>query len=384
VNLQVVDTLDSTDASQWNALAGNHPFLRYEFLSALHDSGSASPATGWTPQYLITVDDGRLTGAIPLYLKSHSYGEYVFDWAWADAYQRHGKSYYPKLLSAIPFTPVTGSRILAETAAQQELLVAGALELARQHEVSSLHFLFPTAEQADALAAAGLMLRSGVQFHWENHQYGNFDQFLTGLNHDKRKKIRQERKKVHEAGITFRWLSGTDTTEADWRFFIRCYNRTYREHRSTPYLNLDFFLRIARTMPENLVLMIAERDGRPIASSFNVRNETELFGRYWGSLEYHPALHFEACYYQVIEYCIAHQLASFEGGAQGEHKMARGLMPVPTRSAHWLADSRFAAAVENFLQRETHGVTHYIDELREHTPFRRDDHPPRDADQAGV
>ncbi len=374
MTVEIVSSLADVDPRQWNQLAGGNPFLRHEFLHALHESGCASEQTGWAPRYLAAFDDSdakRLTGAMPLYVKSHSRGEYVFDWAWADAYQRHGLEYYPKLLSAIPFTPVTGPRILAESDAVAESLAAHVLDVARDSNASSLHCLFPITNQATLLAGKGMMLRHGVQFHWVNPGDGvtDFDQYLALMNHTKRKKIKQERRRVREAGITFRWLEGSAITEDDWDFFTRCYTRTYREHHNTPYLNLDFFQRIGRSMPENLLLIVAEREGHAIAASFNVHNGSHLYGRYWGALEHHPMLHFETCYYQVIEYCIARGIAVFEGGAQGEHKMARGLMPVQTVSAHWLAQPQFSTAVETFLAREKKGVEHYLDELREHTPF---------------
>ena len=374
MTVEIVSSLADVDPRQWNQLAGGNPFLRHEFLHALHESGCASEQTGWAPRYLAAFDDSdakRLTGAMPLYVKSHSRGEYVFDWAWADAYQRHGLEYYPKLLSAIPFTPVTGPRILAESDAVAESLAAHVLDVARDSNASSLHCLFPITNQATLLAGKGMMLRHGVQFHWVNPGDGvtDFDQYLALMNHTKRKKIKQERRRVREAGITFRWLEGSAITEDDWAFFTRCYTRSYREHHNTPYLNLDFFQRIGRSMPENLLLIVAEREGHAIAASFNVHNGSHLYGRYWGALEHHPMLHFETCYYQVIEYCIARGIAVFEGGAQGEHKMARGLMPVQTVSAHWLAQPQFSTAVETFLAREKKGVEHYLDELREHTPF---------------
>ena len=309
---------------------------------------------------------------MPLYVKSHSRGEYVFDWAWADAYQRHGLEYYPKLLSAIPFTPVSGPRILAESDDVADKLAAHVMDVARDSQASSLHCLFPPAEQTAKFAAQGMMVRHGVQFHWVNEGDADFDNYLARLNHNKRKKIKQERRRVVEAGISFRWLEGTAITEDDWSFFARCYTRTYREHHNTPYLSEDFFQRIGKSMPENLLLIVAERAGKPIAASFNVRGYGDggrLYGRYWGAIEHHPMLHFEACYYQTIEFCLARGIAVFEGGAQGEHKMARGLMPVQTSSVHWLAHPQFAKAVEDFLQRETQGIEHYIDELREHTPF---------------
>ena len=370
MRIEVAASLSGIDPGDWNRLAGDDPFLRHEFLSALHDTGCAATATGWTPQYLLLREHGKLAGAMPLYLKTHSYGEYVFDWAWADAYCRHGLNYYPKLLSAIPFTPVTGRRVLADDPRHHQRLIAAALQLARELEVSSLHCLFPTRREAEHMAGGGMMLRHGVQFHWTNQGYASFDHFLGGMSHDKRKKIRQEQRKVREAGISFRWLEGAEIGAADWAFFTRCYRRTYREHRSTPYLNLEFFQRIGRTMPENLLLVVAQRDHRPIAASFNVHNGKRLFGRHWGALEHHPALHFETCYYQAIEYCIARGIAAFEGGARGEHKMARGLLPVETVSTHWLAHPEFAAAIEQFLTREAAGVAHYLDELEERRPFK--------------
>jgi len=295
----------------------------------------------------------------------------VFDWAWADAYQRHGLAYYPKLLSAIPFTPVMGRRMLAGTARQRNLLANAALELARATRVSSLHCLYPVIEQADELRECGMTLRQGVQFHWRNDNYADFGAFLATFNHAKRKKIKQERRRVRDAGIAFEWFAGPAITDALWVFFNRCYRETYRQHHSTPYLNLDFFRALGRGMPENLVLIVAQRDGHPIAASLNVHNGKRLCGRYWGALEFHPSLHFETCYYQVIEFCIAQRIGVFEGGAQGEHKIARGLLPVETRSAHWLAHPQFAAAIEDFLRRETRGIAVYLDELNERSPFKQ-------------
>jgi uncharacterized protein len=377
MNLEVAVSLAGITPVEWNRLAGDDPFLRHEFLSALHETGCAAPETGWTPQFLILREGGRLAAAAPLYLKTHSYGEYVFDWAWADAYYRHGLHYYPKLLSAIPFTPVGGARFLAGSDALRARLIDAALALARELGVSSLHCLYPPSGEAELMAARGMMLRRGVQFHWSNRGYTDFEQFLAGMSHDKRKRIRQERRRVREAGIGFEWREGAGIGDAEWRFFTRCYRNTYRDHHSTPYLNLEFFERIGRTMPENLLLVMALRDGRPIAASLNVHNGLRLFGRYWGAIEHHPALHFETCYYQVIDYCIARGICTFEGGAQGAHKMARGLMPVETSSAHWLAHPQFAAAVSEFLARETHGMVHHIDELAEHSPFKRADTEPK-------
>jgi uncharacterized protein len=370
------------DAAEWNALLARQaqptPFLRHEFLSALHATRCATQEAGWAPQFVTLTDarTGRLAAAAPVYLKGHSYGEYVFDWAWADAYKRNGIEYYPKLLCAIPFTPVQGTRLIAADETARRHLAATLLAFAEQADVSSLHVLFPTEEDAGALTDLGMMQREGVQFHWLNQGYRNFDEFLSTLEQKKRKNIRAERRKVQDAGVTLRRVRGEDIRDEDWRFFSRCYRQTYREHFSTPYLNLDFFRMIGASMPENLLLVIAEYEGKPIASSLVVYQRGEngeggtLYGRYWGALEHVPCLHFEAAYYQPLEFCIEEGLAVFEGGAQGEHKMARGFLPTVTRSAHWLAHPAFADAVARFLASETNHIHAYVDELGEHNPFR--------------
>jgi predicted N-acyltransferase len=366
--LRVVEKVAEVPAAQWNALAADHPFLRHEVFAALHDTGCACEETGWLPQFLVLSRNGQIDGVMPLYLKSHSYGEYVFDWAWADAYERHGLTYYPKLLSAVPFSPVTGPRLLAREAETRALLLGTALELARQ--TSSLHVLFPPESEARAMEAAGMMLRRGVQFHWQNPGYRDFEDFLATLNHAKRKKIRQERRKAQEGGTTFRHLVGHEISHDDWVFFTRCYNRTYRAHYSTPYLNIAFFERLGAALPDNVLLVIAERDGMPFASALNVFTDNVLYGRYWGALGFLPALHFEVCYYQTMEFCIERGIRLFEGGAQGEHKLSRGFMPVETWSAHWLRHPRFADAIGEFLAREARGIEHYIDELNDRSPFK--------------
>ncbi|KVQ85668.1 hypothetical protein WK07_03920 [Burkholderia multivorans] len=369
-------------ADEWNALLARDaqptPFLRHEFLDALHVARCAVDETGWSPHFVTLTDarTGRLAAAAPVYAKQHSYGEYVFDWAWADAYQRNGLSYYPKLLCAVPFTPVQGTRLLAVDDDARRRLAATLLAFAEQSDASSLHVLFPTGEEARLLESMGMMLREGVQFHWINDGYRHFDDFLGTLEQKKRKNIRAERRKVHDAGVTFRRLTGERITDADWRFFTRCYRQTYREHYSSPYLNLDFFRAIGATMPENLLLVIAEADGQPIASALAVYRRGEhgggtLYGRYWGAIEHVPCLHFETAYYQLLEFCIEAGLDTFEGGAQGEHKLARGFLPTVTHSAHWLAHPAFADAVAHFLERETEHIHAYVDELREHDPFRR-------------
>jgi predicted N-acyltransferase len=367
-SFEVVESLAGVDPQEWNALAGPQPFVRHEFLSALTDTGCAAARSGWLPQFLLLRRSGALAGAMPLFVKSHSYGEYVFDWAWADAHERNGVEYYPKLLCAIPFTPVTGRRLLAADAAGQRALAAAALELAQQ--TSSLHVLFPEEEEARALQEAGMMLRRTVQFHWRNEGYADFEAFLARMNHARRKNIRQERRRVREAGVAFRWLEGAGIERRHWEFFNRCYRGTYAAHRSSPYLNLEFFLRVGAALPANVAMVVAERGARPIASALFFQDEQTLYGRYWGAVEHVPLLHFECCYYQAIEHAIARGLQRFEGGAQGEHKLFRGLLPVETVSAHWLAHDRFARAVESFLQREGAGIERYVDELCEHSPFK--------------
>jgi len=364
-SVTVVETLAGVDAAEWNALAGPQPFVRHEFLSALIETGCACARSGWAPRFILARRAGGLVGAMPLFEKSHSYGEYVFDWAWADAHERHGIGYYPKLLGAIPFTPVRGQRLLGP---EKGLLIDAALELARER--SSLHVLFT--EEGELFRERGLMLRQTVQFHWRNEGYADFEAFLARLTHSRRKNIRQERRRVREAGVSCRWLEGDAITAEHWEFFNRCYRRTYAEHRSSPYLNLDFFKRIGKELPLCIVMVLAERDGRAIAASLLLRDETTLYGRYWGALEHVPLLHFECCYYQAIEYAIVRKLQVFEGGAQGEHKIFRGLMPVQAVSAHWLAHPRFARAVEDFLAREDAGIARYVDELCEHSPFKEE------------
>ena len=377
--IRLHDAPSQIDASAWNALLAADPaatpFMRHEYLAALHDSGSATAATGWQPLFATVQRDDELLAAAPLYPKTHSYGEYVFDWAWADAYRRHGLAYYPKLLGAVPFTPVPGARLLARGAHERRLLLRALREIARQHELSSAHLLFLSDADREAARAEGWLLRAGVQFHWQNPAaapYPDFAAFLAGLQRDKRKKIQQERRRVAEAGITFEILEGEAITAAHWDFFYRCYTLTYQAHHSTPYLTRDFFARMAATMARHWVLFLARRGGEPLACSLiGIDPERRVaYGRYWGAVEHVPCLHFEACYYQPLQWCIAQRYRRFEGGAQGEHKMARGLLPVPTHSAHWLAHPQFARAVADFLEREGDGVEHYLDELNERSPFK--------------
>ena len=363
----------------WDALlaaqARPTPFMRLAYLRALHASGSAVAATGWQPQFVSLWRGDELLAACPAYLKGHSYGEYVFDWAWAEAYHRHGLSYYPKLLVAVPFTPVPGSRLLAVDDEARAMLAQALRALARETEASSLHVLFGDDADQAALAAAGCMARGGVQFHWTAEGDTDFAAFLARLQRDKRKKIQQEQRRVREAGIVFETRLGQDIRPEDWDYFYRCYRQTYSEHRSTPYLSRDFFARMAVDMPEHWLMFTARRAGVHVATSLIALDPERraAFGRYWGATEPIPNLHFDACYYQPLAWCIDHGYQRFEGGAQGEHKMARGLMPTPTASSHWLAHPAFAEAVNDFLAREGQAVAGYLDELGEHGPFKAKD-----------
>ena len=384
--IRVTNSPDAINAQEWNALlavqAAPTPFMRHEYLAALHHSGSATEATGWTPRFFTLWQGDALHAACVLYLKPHSYGEYVFDFAWANAYAQHGLAYYPKAVAAVPFTPVPGARLLARDADARLTLVRALVAWCEEEKLSSLHLLFGADDDVAACNAAGLMQRHTVQFHWTNRAptlgtekaFADFDNFLASLSQDKRKKIRQERRKVATAGVHFRWSRGTDISPADWDFFYRCYERTYLEHGNAPYLSRDFFKRMADTLPEAWLLFVAEREGRPIATSLialgTEASGTVAYGRYWGALERVDCLHFEACYYQPLQWCIENGYQRFEGGAQGEHKMARALLPVKTTSAHWLAHPAFADAVARFLEREDAGISNYMDDLKQRSPFK--------------
>ena len=386
--IRVLDSPDGIEPTAWNALLGQQsaptPFMRHEYLHALHHSGSATPATGWTPQFMLLELDGELVAACALYSKPHSYGEYVFDWAWAKAYEDHRLNYYPKAVVGVPFTPVPGTRLMARSEADRLTLVLALIDWCRAEKQSSLHLLFSSPADLQACEQAGLMLRHTVQFHWTNSAPGftDFEAFLATLAQEKRKKIRQERRKVADAGVHFRWSLGADISPRDWDFFYHCYERTYLEHGNAPYLSRDFFQRMADTMPEDWLLFVAERDGQPMASSLIALNQQAVtvagaasppkvaYGRYWGALERVDCLHFEACYYQPLVWCLQNGVQRFEGGAQGEHKMARALMPVMTHSAHGVADARFAQAIGQFLEREGRGVDNYMEHLGQRTPYK--------------
>ena len=414
---RVLPSALDVDATAWNRLLAQQshptPFMRHEYLAALESSGSATPRTGWTPRFITLWQGDTLLAACPLYLKSHSYGEYVFDWAWASAYEQHGVPYYPKAVIAVPFTPVPGSRLLARDAATRALLVQAVCQWCAHENVSSVHVLFARDAAVPTSVPQHLLLRHTVQFHWKNEpptlaaaqgeaataghtqRYRDFDHFLASLSQDKRKKIRQERRRVADAGVIFRWSRGADISIADWDFFYRCYERTYLEHGNPPYLTRDFFARMAAHMPQAWLLFVGERDGQPIASSliaigayesgatgpndpdsgsesgYEPSSRLVAYGRYWGALERVDCLHFEACYYQPLQWCIAHGAVRFEGGAQGEHKMARALLPVQATSAHWLAHPAFAEAVQRFLDREGAGVENYLESLHQRLPFKQ-------------
>jgi uncharacterized protein len=465
---RVFESVLDIDAAAWNNLLAQSPsptpFMRHEYLAALESSGSATAETGWAPRFVtlwhkrstassaiaakaaqaaqaaqaahasqaehttapqepaasaratVTRPNAELelVAAAPLYVKNHSYGEYVFDWAWARAYQEHGLRYYPKAVVAVPFTPVSGSRYLCKKGFSPAYLLREQLSFLKQQNINSLHVLFGDAADLAACETQNLMPRQTVQFHWINvaptlpashgalppegarfalgrpggetyQQYESFDHFLASLSQDKRKKIRAERRKVQDAGVVWRWARGADISASDWQFFYSCYERTYLEHGNPPYLSRAFFEAMAQTMPENWLLFTASRNGRDIATSliaiyamntrasgqFDAQNQENIaYGRYWGAIERVDCLHFEACYYQPLQWCIEHGFARFEGGAQGEHKMARGLMPVVTPSSHWLAHPQFADAVAHYLEREKSGVETYLTELERSTPYK--------------
>ena len=366
-----VESISDVAAQDWDALAQGHPLLSHAYLEALESTYCAVPRTGWLPQHLALRRGGTIRAVMPLYAKSHSRGEYVFDQAWADAYGRYGMDYYPKLICAIPFTPVPGPRLLAHDQNDRLLLLEAAKQLLRERGYSSLHVLFPGNEDLPALERAGLLFRGNVQFHWHNRGYADMDAFIKELTQSKRKKLRQDRRRLAEAGIEFRWCTGREIDGPTLRYLYLCYVQTYLEHGNRPYLNLDFFERIHDRITESLAVVVAERRGTPVAAALNIRHEDRLFGRYWGCTEFVSGLHFETCYLQGIEYSIAHGIRVFEGGAQGEHKLARGMLPVQTWSAHWIEDPVFGPAIADFLHREQPFVDEYVAALHAHSPYRQ-------------
>lgn len=372
---RTVASIGQIGRERWDALANPagrpfNPFVSFDFLKALEDSHSVGDATGWAPMMLVLEERGAMAGLSPLYLKSHSLGEYVFDHHWADAFERAGGRYYPKLLCAAPFTPVPGPRLLARGERERKALAAALVAAARQFGVSSLNVNFVEEADATALQAAGFLMRSGVQYHWFNRNYASYDDFLGALSSRKRKAIRKERAAA-AAGLTIKGLRGDEITGRHWDAFWRFYQDTGARKWGRPYLTRDFFRLVAETMGDRLLLIAAERDGEPIAGALNFIGGDALYGRYWGAVEHRPFLHFELCYYQAIDYAIAHGLARVEAGAQGEHKIARGYEPVETRSAHWIADPNFREAIARYLAAERAQTGEEISALREYTPFRR-------------
>lgn len=377
--LERLSSLEDVDPGQWDRLAAGYPLASHAFLRALETSECVGAGTGWEPAHIVVRDpQARLVGAMPLYVKHDSRGEFVFDWGWAEAYERVGRRYYPKLVGAIPFTPATGPRFLVDAGDRSratviETLLRGAQTAADDLGASSIHVLFPSADDGAALAEAGYLCRKGCQFHWHNRGYTDFDEFLTQFTSEKRKKVRRERRRIREANIEFEHLSGDELGASDWEAVFEFYSRTFLRRGRYPYLNRAFFDEISRTMPKQIVIVLARFDRRPIATAICFRSQTHLYGRYWGSLAEFHSLHFETCYYQGIDYCIREGLEIFEPGTQGEHKISRGFSPTPTWSYHQIFDENFRAAVDDFLQRETPFVDDYIDDLSEHVPYRQGD-----------
>lgn len=362
-------------ANDWQALVGSQPLLDYHCLRAFEASGAVSEDTGWIASHLTAWQGKQLMAAVPCYFKMHSYGEYVFDWSWADAYTQAGGDYYPKLISAIPFSPVTGPRLLIHPAVSEPHALAAQLlaqmqALCEKYGLSGAHVLFPDPWSADQCDTAGWLRRQGVQFRWHNPGYADWDSFMAALSRDKRKKIRQERQKVAQTGVQCRHVDGHSLRAEELDLFYACYSRTYALHGSTPYLPKAFFQQLSQALPAQFCLFIASLDGEDIAASLCLRGADTLYGRYWGSLRDISCLHFELCYYQPQQFCITADIAYFEGGAQGVHKLARGFLPYPTCSYHWLQDPGFRHSVQRFLARETHQMDLYVHELEERSPFK--------------
>jgi len=376
--IRLCTDITAIDAAAWDACAGTaNPFLSHAFLAALERSGAVAAETGWAPHHLLLEDpEGRLAGAVPAYLKGHSFGEYVFDHGWAHAYERAGGDYYPKLQACVPFTPATGPRLLVRPDRPYEetarLLALGMMEAVRQMGLSSVHVTFPLRQDWELLGQAGFLQRTGEQFHWENPGYVDFDAFLAALSSRKRKAIRKERREAQASDIEILRLTGADLAEAHWDAFYAFYMDTGHRKWGRPYLNRAFFSELHRTMADRVLLVMARRGGRWIAGALNLIGEEVLYGRNWGCIEHHRFLHFECCYYQAMDFAIEHGLKRVEAGAQGEHKLARGYLPVQTHSAHWIADPGFRQAVAQFLGQERRQVDQEIAWLSRHSPFRID------------
>lgn len=372
LTVERVASIDSVPAEVWDACAGPNPFVRHGFLKAMEDSGSVGRPAGWLPQHLVARANDKIVGVVPLYLKGNSYGEYVFDHGWADAFERAGGRYYPKLQVASPFSPVPGPRLLSQDPAVRQALARALAQTGEQTGVSSVHVTFATREDAEDLEAAGFLIRQGYQFHWENRGYADFEGFLADLASRKRKAIRKERAQALAAGLTIKALTGDDLTPEIWDFFFRCYRSTTDRKWGSPYLTRGFFDCLGSSMANSIVLMVAYQDGKPVAGALNLKSDDTLYGRNWGALGHFPFLHFELCYYRALDYAIAHGLSRVEAGAQGEHKLQRGYLPSATWSAHWIGDKGFRKAVADFVNRERVHVGAMMTGLSEYAPFRHD------------
>ena len=369
---RIVSSMDEFPRAQWNALLpDNNPFIRHEFLAALEHGDCLRPY-GWVPQHLGVWSDERLVAAMPMYLKNNTYGEFVFDFSWAQAYERHGLRYFPKLVVSVPYSPATGTRLLVSDPIYIKTLLEAAQNHARQIDASSLHILFPTEPEMCQLEAQGTLRRAGCQFHWTNHDYRDFDDYLSTFTAEKRKKLRRERRHVQEAGVELEVVHGGEANDAQWEAYHRFYVSTFDRLGGMPTLSMQFFRELGAALPDQVVLVLAKHQGRYVAGAFCLRSDDTLYGRHWGCDAQFHSLHFEACYYQGIEYCIRHGLKRFEPGAQGEHKVGRGFVPTLTWSAHWLANPTFANAIGDFVRRERSAVDQYMQELNTHLPFNQD------------
>lgn len=368
------DGVSDIDAADWNRLAGTDPFVRHEFLTTLEETGCVGEAAGWEPCPITVRDNRQLVGAVPLYLKDNSWGEFVFDFSWANAFHSAGLPYYPKLVTAVPYTPATGPRLLVGDSANarqvKETLVQGLTESARELSSSSVHILFHEEEERELLSNLGFVARKDCQFHWHNQGYSDFDDFLARLSSKKRKQVRRERRRISESGIRFRVLAGDEPNDADWDAIYSCYARTFFRRGRPPYIGLKALQLLGQRLGNAMVLIVAEHSGQTLAAAICFRSETTLYGRYWGSLDDFHSLHFETCYYQGIELCIREGLQRFEPGTQGEHKLSRGFVPVATWSAHWVDSPMFAPAIAKFVRQEAAHIDSYMDQMRRHSPYR--------------
>lgn len=380
MQVRFYNSIEDIEPDTWNRLFGtDYPFTRHEFLLALEQHDCTTKKTGWQAHHALVFREEHAVAALPLFVKDHSYGEYIFDWSWADAYQRSGRNYYPKLLSAIPFTPATGPRLgfdksVDSTIEQKPIidaLINAIQDLAADVNLSSWHILYPDEETAQAFVCAGLPLRHSSQFHWFNDNYQTFEDFLATFNSRKRKALKKERRRVEAQSVKLRLIEGSDIDANNWNNFYRFYQITYAKRSGHGgYLNKGFFQQIADSIPEHIVMALAERDGEAVAGALYFRSSDTLYGRYWGCTEEIDCLHFEACYYQGIEYCIRNGLKKFDPGAQGEHKIQRGFRPIKTFSNHWIADPDFSAAIEDFTVREAEHIDNYIHQASSYLPFK--------------